>query len=189
MRAEPSLEKIPLVCEYPTAVAQREMFRCVGNVRHSDQFHCALVRQAVALEVVAAPARRYDVLPTVCSAPGLRRDVVPCESPVRESASAVHAPMVVPSEQGDVCDGWFGALAPHNLASARDNGVDVQMDSFSGRLGYSANQTQNGIPHRPSNQLATVEARSLAPVDPANGMACDVQAKHARHSFKLVKRG
>ena len=67
--------------------------------RHRDEFHCRLLGRAATLVVIAAPARRRNVVPAIAAAVRYRSDVIARQITCRKSHRTIKTKIRVPLEQ------------------------------------------------------------------------------------------
>src|SRR5690606_1965547 len=110
----------------------------------------------VALELIAAPARRHAISPSVTTAARARQYVIVGELVITELARAIEALIIIALEQRAVGQWRFGALAGELVAAAGENGGQLDDSSLAGALGSTAMNLEDGIAECPQHEFARV---------------------------------
>ena len=168
-------QELHLVTENPTGVGQCQVFGHVRRIGQRQQFHTALVRQAIALVVVAALARRNDVVPLVAAAARARHDMVARERGVRKQPTAVQAHAPVAAKQGGIGERRYRARMGRATTATGDDAVDVDARPAAVDPRMPAKKPQNRVPVGPLDQVPGIQADRFLPSCPVHGRTGHVQ--------------
>src|SRR6266852_9590268 len=176
-------------------IGENQVLRLVRHVRRVKKLQPRLLRNAVALDSVAGPARRDHVHPRVGAAARYRPDMVSRQPQEAESPSAIRADMAVAAKQLAVVERrhLIETFHRHRLALDRDDRPRGDAGAPARRPGDAAVKNELPLAQRPGDQVLCIVKARLLPSDPAVGHAviveCQNQRNFARHTkFSITRR-
>ena len=168
-------EELHLIGKNPSAL-EIDVLRISWRKRNRNQLHPGLLRCIATLVVIAPPAGRDNILPSICSTLTQGSNVIARQIPGHEPAAAIHAKACIALEQSLVIQGRYKAVstfgATRSISNGRNNRINLD-ETAQARCRIDASMN-------PVQQRSACIGHLIVVIEPDRILIVDPLQRHAR---------